>query len=126
VHRRLVANLARLARQIEEAHEAGVEVRPGWLFAQERYRHLLADLEQRTIDFAGRAAHPTRDGQVAVVALAREDLPPGRRRRGPAPASARRRLLETFARVPHNALRELVGYAGDGHPSAGYWASWRR
>jgi hypothetical protein len=70
------------------------------------------------VDFAGRALHLTRQGQVAVAALAREDVPRlAAHAAGPAPhPAARRQLLDTFAGVAHNALRELVGFAGDGTP----------
>lgn len=114
---RLQRHLDQLARDIAAAEAAHVEVRPGWLFAQDRYRLLLSDLERHTHDFLTRTIAvvtgqqrdavqqaPRDAGLLTVAAL------------GHASQRSRATVLTRFGRLPAGALERLVGYAGDGQP----------
>jgi len=114
---RMNTHLKALTRQIETATAQGVEVRPGWLFAQDRYRSLISDLEDHSARFAGYAHTVVRDGkqravEVAVPAAERLTL----KALGPAPREALARVRGLFDRVSTAALDRIVNFAGDGRP----------
>lgn len=117
VQRRLEQNLALLTREIEHAREAGIEVAPGWLFAQQRYQDLIAQLETETHSFltrtiesivatqhAGVTVAPKYAARLTVAAL------------GPAPRRYQDMIHARFGALPARTLEHLVGYAGDGYP----------
>lgn len=117
VEGRLKENADLLTREIAEARAAGIEVRPGWLFAQQRYRTLLAELQRSTLDFLHRAQGAIIDMQAAAVARAPEDA-----ERlifaalGPAPRRDVTQLRSTFGKLPAAALHQMIGRASNGQP----------
>lgn len=111
-----------LADEIETATAQGIEVRPGWLFAQARYRALMADLTAHTHDFLQAAAEVTTSGQADAVAQAVED---GRRlaeRALNGPEHTVARVASGWNRLPAPALDHLIGRASDGTPLASLFA----
>jgi SPP1 gp7 family putative phage head morphogenesis protein len=117
VNARLRQNLAALTRQIEQAQAAGVEVRPGWIYAQARYRQLISDLVEHTDAFLASAARIITAGQDAAVHAAVED---GRRLAraalGPAPKSVLVQVATSWDRLAAPALDYLIGRASDRGP----------
>lgn len=117
VLRRMRAHLAALTRDIEAARRAGIEVRPGWLFSQERYLQLVADLERETVVFAARSLNTVQGAQRAAIAVAIEH---GRQlvrtALGPAPRGTVARVTASLDRLNAAALERLVGFASDGRP----------
>lgn len=117
VNARLRQNLNALTKQIEEAQLAGIEVRPGWLFAQARYLQLIADLVEHTDAFLASATRIITAGQDAAVQAAIED---GRRLAraalGPAPKAVTVRVTAAWDRLPAPALDFLIGRSSDGGP----------
>lgn len=118
VEERLAANLALLISDIEAARASGViEVRPGWLVAQHRYQHLLAELQEETLAFIHRAIATVVDVQGAAVERAprdAEDLVV--KGLGPGPEAAIAQVRGRFRQLPAKQLERLVGFAGDGKP----------
>lgn len=120
-YRRVLARLARnlqlLSEQIEQAQSQRVEVRPGWLFAQQRYHILIDDLERETLDFLMSSATTIRGGQDDAVQRAIEH---GERlvtrALGPAPSQVIAQVEARFHRLPAGALSYLVGRAQNGQP----------
>lgn len=114
---RLGRNLAALTEQIVQAQASRVEVRPGWLFAQDRYRILIDDLERETLDFLISSLTTITGSQDDAVARAIEH---GQRlvsrALGPAPAQVIAQVEARFDRLPAGALRYLVGRAQGGQP----------
>lgn len=112
---RLAADLDDLLAQIEQARKQGIEVRPGWLFAQARFHRLIADLEEHTARFLTEAARTVTDGQRKAVQEAFDD---GRRLArlalGTAPKPVLLRLTGSWERMPTAALDRLIGRAQDG------------
>jgi SPP1 gp7 family putative phage head morphogenesis protein len=122
VRRRFEHDLNALADEIETATAQGVEVRPGWLFAQARYRALMADLAAHTHDFLQTAAEVTISGQADAVAQAVED---GRRLAERAligPEHTVARVAGAWNRLPGPALDHLIGQASDGTPLTALFA----
>lgn len=117
VETRLKGNLDLLTREITEARANGIEVRPGWLFAQERYRTLLAELQHSTLDFLHQALTTIKGMQAAAIERA-----PGDAEKlilatlGPAPREAVRELQARFGKLPAEALRHMIGRASNGEP----------
>lgn len=114
---RLEHDLDNLTDRIEAARDKGVEVRPGWLFAEERYRTLITQLEEHTLGFLQHTAGAVTNAQGHAVELA----PDAARRLtvgalGPAPSTAVSELRAMFMRLPGRQLDRLLGYAGDGQP----------
>lgn len=117
VEQQLEANLAALTLEIERARAAGIEVRPGWLFAQRRYAYLIHELQQSTLDFLHRSITAITDMQGQAV----ERVPEYTARLaikslGPGPAEAVAQVRNQFGKLPVSSLERLVGNAGDGQP----------
>lgn len=117
VEKQLEANLAALTVEIERARGAGIEVKPGWLFAQQRYAHLITDLQHSTLDFLHRSIAAITDMQGQAV----ERVPEYAARLalktlGPGPAYAVAQVRNQFGLLPVTSLEHLVGFAGDGQP----------
>jgi len=116
---RLVRDLALLVAQIDRARDRGVEVSPGWLFAQARFDRLIADLAEHTDRFLDQAARAATAGQRAAVQAAFDD---GRRLAraalGPAPRRVLLQVSGSWTRMPTGALDQLIGRASDGTPLA--------
>ena len=114
---RLIRDLRGLSEQIEQARERGAEVRPGWLFAQDRFRRLLADLREHTALFLERSARTVTATQRAAVQEAFDD---GKRLArlalGPAPKDTVLRVTGAWDRMPTAALDTFIGRASDGTP----------
>lgn len=115
VAQRLVSNLRALTDLIERETARGVEVRPVWLFAQDRYRKLISDLEAHTQRFLASAAVTISDGQRTAVDEAFAD---GQRLAklalGPAPDNVILRVTGAWDRLPGAALDTFIGRAQDG------------
>jgi SPP1 gp7 family putative phage head morphogenesis protein len=112
---RLAHDLDALTREIEDARSHGVEVRPGWLFAQTRFHTLLADLAEHTDAFLAAAARTVTRAQREAVQQAFED---GRRLArlalGPASHGVLLRVAGAWDRLATDALDVLIGRAQDG------------
>lgn len=112
---RLSGNLRLLIDQIDQALAQGAEVAPGWLFAQARYRQLLADLQEHTDRFLATTAATVTRGQRTAVKHAHDD---GQRLArlalGPAPRDAVVQVIGRWDRLPAAALDTFIGRAQDG------------
>lgn len=122
VQQRLDHDLDLLTDQIQQAQDQGVEVRPGWLFAQARYRSLLGDLTERTHDFLQVAAAITREGQKTAVTDAVQDGRELARLALRGPKSVVATVTARWDRLPAPAFEHLIGRAGDGTPLAHLFA----
>lgn len=112
---RLAADLKLLVDVIDRATQGGVEVRPGWLFAQHRYQQLITDLADHTDRFLADAAIVVTGGQRTTVTEALED---GKRLArlalGPAPRDVLLSVTGAWDRMPTAALDTFIGRATDG------------
>jgi SPP1 gp7 family putative phage head morphogenesis protein len=117
VEARLKENLDLLTREIAHGRASGIEVKPGWLFAQERYRALLAELQRDTLAFLHQALAAITAMQSQAVKRAPDDA-----ERlifatlGPAPKQDIAHLRGAFGKLPAAALREMIGRASNGQP----------
>jgi SPP1 gp7 family putative phage head morphogenesis protein len=117
VEQRLKESVDLLTREITHARAQGFEVRPGWLFAQQRYRQLLVELQHSTLDFLHQALTTITTMQAAAIARAPDDA-----ERlifatmGPAPRRDIAALRATFGKLPAAALHDMIGRASNGQP----------
>jgi SPP1 gp7 family putative phage head morphogenesis protein len=117
VLKNLNAHLSALVKRIDEAEAAGVEVRPGWLAAQDRYRSLIAQHEASTLDYLQSCITTILDTKKAAVELANGDVPALTRAvLGRAPAAAEAFVANSFSRLPAEQMARLVRNAADGRP----------
>lgn len=117
VRKRLNRRLDALTARIVEARRAGEEVRPGWLFAQERYRELVTDFEQHTLAFLHGVDVEIAKSKRTSVALAEDAAPTlSLAAMGAAPAAAQAEIAATFVKLSSAALDQIIRNAGDGHP----------
>lgn len=124
VQSRLDANLAALTRQIEQADKDGIEVRPGWLFAQARYQQLIQDLMAHTDAFLAKTTMIVTRAQRDTVAIAFTDSRKlATLALGPAPKAAVTALSSPWDRMNTAALDRLIGRASDGTPVGNLLAS---
>lgn len=117
VEARLKQNLDLLTREIAHARSQGIEVKPGWLFAQERYRQLLIELQNSTLEFLHSALATITEMQTQAVSRAPSDAEKLiLASMGPAPHEATTYLRATFGKLPAAALHMMIGRASDGQP----------
>ncbi len=110
-------HLSALTKQIESAREAGVEVRPGWLGVQDRYRALVAQHEANTLDYLQSCISTILTGKKAAGELANGDAPAlAQAVLGPAPARAEAVVANSFSKLPTQQMARLVRNAADGRP----------
>ena len=110
---RIREGVERVTARIAAAQAAGEEVSPAWLFQRDRLQALQQQVEREIGRFAQFADERIRAEQAAAVeaaqahaeALARAGL-------GPAPVG----VSLTWARLPREALTDLVGFLEDGSP----------
>lgn len=111
VRRRLIEQIDELARLMEAAQAAGEELNPYWLLRQERYARLLRQVEGEIAAFASQSADVIQGGQVqaveAALAHSAELMAAGASISG---------LSASFARLPAEAVYDLVGRMRDGTP----------
>jgi len=110
-------HLAPLTKRIEEARAAGIEVRPAWLAAEERYRALIAQHEQNTLDYLQSCIQTILGTKKEAAARALADAPELTAAvLGPAPASAEAMVADSFKRLPTDQMERLVRNAAHGQP----------
>lgn len=123
VYRRLIARLDELGRDIAKARRQHVEVRPGWLFAQERYRVLIGDMEEHIAQFAGTATAKVQlRRRAAAMNAAQAMLPLTIAALGPGPREAEVIVAARFTRLANEALDRLIERASDGRPLGALFA----
>lgn len=111
IWQRLREELDYLLAEMETARFAGMELRASWLFKQERYINLLAQVEKelRTyVQFADSLIAQAQRTAVDAALLHAEQL---------ARATATQAGIRiAWARLPHEALQAMIGFTGDGSP----------
>ncbi len=111
--KRIKQRLDDLTQQIEQARGRGEEISPSWLFQYERLQSLQRQVEAEIREFARFAEQRIIAEQAEAVRAAQEhaeqlvlaglgEPPPG--------------VIVTFARLPTQALTDLVGFLQDGSP----------
>jgi SPP1 gp7 family putative phage head morphogenesis protein len=114
---RLRHNLDQLVAQIDQAERHGVEVRPGWLFAQDRYLTLINDLTLATSEWGGRVLQQiTGDQRSAVAAAVAQGERLALAALGPAPRDVQAEIRLMFGRLPALPLEHLIGRTVGGQP----------
>ncbi len=110
-YKRLAAELAVLTSQIEEARAAGTIFSPSWLYRQDRYQQLIAQLIREITVLSRDAADLIEARQAEEVARGLRDAA------GLATAQiAASSISASFTQLPTTALEYLVGTLGDGSP----------
>lgn len=113
----LQGNLKGLTERIEQARAAGIEVRPGWLAAEDRYRSLISQHEQHTLRYLQDCISTIRNGKGAAIVQAEGDAPRlTTTAMGQAPASAEAAVANSFSQLPTDQMARLVANAADGRP----------
>jgi len=113
VYRRLQQQTDSLMRQIADARERGEEVSPAWLYRAERLRLLQDQVQAEMQRFADYAGDQITEAQRAAVEMGQQhaeqlalaglgEPPPG--------------VIVTWARLPRDAVTDLVGFLHDGSP----------
>lgn len=121
---RLNRRLAELTKRITEARRAGDEVRPGWLFAQERYRTLIGEMETYTLRFLQQSLATVVGQKTLAIEQAQVDAPViTAAYLGPAPRDAIAEVKGTFTRLPEGVIDRIVVNAGDDAPLGRLFAS---
>ncbi len=113
--RRIRAELDAINRRIEDARQAGEEVRSSWLFRQQRWQALRAQVLAEVQRFAAQVEESVRTQQAEAVAAAQEHA---RELVGAAAAEAgsRAQVAVQWNRLPAGATEDLVGFLADGSP----------
>lgn len=112
--RRIDTALGRLQRKIVDARQAGETVDPVWLLQQDRYRSLLAQVEEEAARFGHMAAGEVRRimvkaaqdgidyaGQAAAAAIVRGSRP---------------QIDTSWSRLPKGTIGDMVGALSEGSP----------
>lgn len=112
--RRIDIALGRLQRKIVDARQAGETVDPVWLLQQDRYRSLLAQVEEEAARFGHMAAGEVRRsmvkaaqdgidyaGQAAAAAIVRGSRP---------------QIDTSWSRLPKGTIGDMVGALSEGSP----------
>lgn len=115
--RRLRRDLRALTARIEHAQAVGEPLGSSWLFRQERYRELIAGLEEEIRRFLPLVERHVRDAQHAAVQAAFHD---GQQlileALGPAPTAVSSQVSAGFMRFNPEPLVQMVGFATNGQP----------
>lgn len=110
-------HLDALIMRIEIARAQRIEVRPAWLASEARYRALVTQHEQHTLDYLRQCIATVKDGKAAAIGQANGDAPRLTTAvMGPAPAPAQAVVANSFNRLPTAEMAKLVANAADGKP----------
>lgn len=110
-------HLAAISERISEARAAGIEVRPAWITAEQRYHALIAQHEEHTLNFLRQSLDTIMGTKGQAVTLAADDAPKlATAAMGPAPAGAQAVVANSFAQLPTAQIDFLVRRAADGRP----------
>lgn len=112
--RRIDMQLSRLQRKIVEAQAAGEQPDPVWLFQQDRYRTLLAQVEGEAARFGHFAEAEVRRLMTTAAAGAvdyAEDSAAAT-----TPKRHRPQIETAWARLPKGAVTDIVGALSEGSP----------
>jgi SPP1 gp7 family putative phage head morphogenesis protein len=97
--------------------DALIEVRPAWLFGEERYQRLLHEVDRATVKFLHQATETTIKAKRAAVEHGETDAPRlTLARLGAAPADAQAAILSSFTKLPDQALARIIELAADEAP----------
>jgi SPP1 gp7 family putative phage head morphogenesis protein len=110
-------HLDALMMRIEIARAQGIEVRPAWLAAEERYRALVAQQEANTLDYLRSCIQTVKTAKNGAAVQANGDAPRLTKAvLGPAPAHAEAVVANSFTKLPTAEMAQLVRNAADGKP----------
>lgn len=113
----LNAHLDALTARIEQARTLGIEVRPAWLAAEDRYQALIAQHEAHTLSYLRSCIVSISSGKKLAIEQANGDVPRlASQAMGPAPYSAQAVVANSFNRLPVAQMQRMVRNAADGHP----------
>lgn len=115
VEARALGDLKALQERIDVARAAGTPISPSWLYRQERYRDLLATVQEQTAAYGGRAAREVSQGQAWAQGQAQADAAA---MTGQVAAGA---AVSLVAVNPAN-LTAAAGFLADGSPLADLFA----
>lgn len=111
----LNGEISLLMDQITEAQEQGEKIKPSWLYRQARYNALLQQVEQQIQIFGDQAQGVTERLQREALVYAATDA-------ADVLAAAEPALIGSFATLPTEAIKNVVGSLSDGSPLSGYFA----
>lgn len=106
---RVRAQLDNLTRQIDEARRAGEEIKPSWLFEQNRLQSLLTQVEQEIARFVDYAEPAIREQQYQAVEAAQRHAAEAVSAVGDAPV-----IFTSFSRLHLAAVSDLIGFTESG------------
>lgn len=106
------AGAAAMAARIAEATKAGEELSPSWLFRQERYQAMQAQIEREMASFAPKGAAVVERAQRDSIVRAAEHADEKIR----AASHVELGVRSAFDRANLGAARSMVGFGSDGSP----------
>ncbi len=109
----LTARIEALHEKMLEALLEGQEIKPSWVYQQERYQSLLDQAYNRVAEFAATASQLTEAQQRAGVLAAAQNLQEQLEALG---------ITGTFYQLPTGALDTLIGFLADGSPITEHFA----
>ena len=109
----LSARIEALEEKMLQALREGQEIKPPWVYQQERYQSLLDQAFTRVAEFASGASQLTLDQQQAGILAAALDL---------REQLQSLRITGTFHQLPSGALDTLIGFLADGSPITEHFA----
>jgi SPP1 gp7 family putative phage head morphogenesis protein len=107
-----------LTKQIEEARRLNQKVKPSWIFRQQRYRLLMNQAEAEIMKFGKFASGAIGDQQRKALTLGvNHSTELMQLSLGPPPQEVvRAGYRVSWARIPKEALQNIVGVLADGSP----------
>ncbi len=109
--KRIREKLDALLARIEEAQSQGQPISDAWLYMEERYRTLLADVAEARAELTDAAAPAITDAQAQAAATAEREA------EALANAGAGTKGIGIrWNALPADSVRAFVGFAGDGSP----------
>jgi SPP1 gp7 family putative phage head morphogenesis protein len=118
VWKKLKPQFDQLTKQIEEARRLNQKVKPSWIFRQQRYRLLMNQAEAEIMRFGKFASGAIGDQQRKALTLGvNHSTELMQLSLGPAPQEVvRAGYRVSWARIPKEALQNIVGVLADGSP----------
>lgn len=118
IWRRIYTRLNELLAKMQDAQNAGKDIKVSWLYEQDRLQTLLPQVAQQFNTFAQQAQIETRNLSTLALHIGTQDA-----------QSLLSRAFEndaginiTFNRLPQEAIRDMVGSFSDGSPVAKLFA----
>jgi SPP1 gp7 family putative phage head morphogenesis protein len=116
--KRVKPQFDQITKQIADAKKSGLEIKPSWLFRQQRYASLMIQMEEELLRYSQYATAMVGNLQAQALDMGLDhSLQQLKLSLGPIPDEVvKAGYGVAWNRPPHESLRNLVGFLQDGSP----------